>query len=188
MSVTVATVNYTREDQRREEVPYGSAVYNSIMGFLIREARLLDHRDLKAWSELLAEDLEYKAPVRITRRVQQFDQEFGAMGHFDDDYNSMMVRITRLLTTTNAWSEDPPSRVRRFISNVSVWETDVPDEYEVSSYLFLTRNRAEAKDYKQLSAERNDRLRMTRDGFKLARRSILLDQVVLNMPNFAIFL
>lgn len=188
MSVTVATVTYTREDERRGEVLYGSAVYNSIMGFLIREARLLDHRDIKAWGDLLAEDLEYKAPVRITRRVQKFSEEFGTMGHFDDDYTSMMLRITRLTTTTNAWSEDPASRVRRFISNVTVWETDAPDEYEVSSYLFLTRNRAEAKDYKKLSAERNDRLRMTKDGFKLARRSILLDQVVLGMPNFAIFL
>ena len=188
MSVTVASINYTREDQRRDEVPYGSAIYNSVMSFLIREARLLDHRDIKAWGDLLAEDLEYKAPVRITRRVQKFDQEFGTLGHFDDDYNSMMVRIKRLVTTSNAWSEDPASRVRRFVSNVTVWETDTPNEYEVSSYLFLTRNRAEAKDYKQLSAERNDRLRLTKDGFKLARRSIMLDQVVLGMPNFAIFL
>jgi 3-phenylpropionate/cinnamic acid dioxygenase small subunit len=188
MSVTIATETYTREDSRREEVPYGSPVHNSIMGFLIKEARLLDHRDLVAWGQSLAEDLEYKAPVRITRRVQQFDHEFGTMGHFDDDYNSMMVRITRLTTTSNAWSEDPASRVRRFVTNVAVWETDVADEYEVLSYLLLTRNRAEAKDYKQLSAERYDRLRMTKDGFKLARRSILVDQVVLGMPNFAIFL
>ena len=188
MSVTVATVNFTREDQRRAEIPYGSPVYNSIMTFLIKEARLLEQRDLKEWGEMLAEDLEYKAPVRITRRVQKFDEEFGTIGHFDDDYNSMMVRITRLTTTTNAWSEDPASRVRRFITNVSIWETDVPDEYEVSSYLLLTRNRAEAKDYKQLSAERNDRLRMTKDGFRIAKRSILIDQVVLGMPNLAIFL
>ncbi len=188
MSVTIATAHYTREDQRRDEVAYGSPVHNAITGWLIREARLLDHRDIRAWGELLAEDLEYKAPVRITRRVQQFDQEFGTMGHFDDDYTSIQVRITRLLTTTNAWSEDPASRVRRFVSNVMVWETDAPDEYEVSSYLLLTRNRAEADSYKQLSAERNDRLRMTGAGFRLARRSILLDQVVLGMPNFAIFL
>lgn len=188
MSVTTATANYTRENLRRDEVPYGSPVHNNVMGFLIREARLLDHRDLKSWSEILAEDLEYKAPVRLTRRVQQFDEEFGTMGHFDDDYNSVMVRITRLTTTSNAWSEDPASRVRRFVSNVSVWTTDTPDEYEVSSYLLLTRNRAEAKDYKLLSAERNDRLRMTKTGFKLSKRSILIDQVVLGMPNFAIFL
>ncbi|MBK7283809.1 MAG: hypothetical protein IPI83_04905 [Sphingomonadales bacterium] len=78
--------------------------------------------------------------------------------------------------------------MRRFVTNVSIWETDVADEYEVSSYLLLTRNRAEAKDYKQLSAERNDRLRMTKDGFRIAKRSILIDQVVLGMPNLAIFL
>jgi len=188
MSLTVATQNLTREDARREEVPYGSPVYNSIMGFLIREARLLDHRNFEEWGALLAEDLVYKAPVRITRRVKDFDNEFGTIGHFDDDYNSMMVRLTRLITTSNAWSEDPASRTRRFISNVAVWETETPDEYEVLNYLFLTRNRAEAKDYKQLSAERYDRLRMTKDGFQLARRSILVDQVVLGMPNFAIFL
>ncbi|MBK7283808.1 MAG: hypothetical protein IPI83_04900 [Sphingomonadales bacterium] len=94
MSVTVATVNFTREDQRRAEILYGSPVYNSIMTFLIKEARLLDQRDLKEWGEMLAEDLEYKAPVRVTRRVQQFDEEFGTIGHFDDDHNSMMVRIT----------------------------------------------------------------------------------------------
>jgi 3-phenylpropionate/cinnamic acid dioxygenase small subunit len=188
MSVTTASVTYTREDQRRAEVPYGSPVHNSIMGFLIKEARLLDHRELIEWGKLLADDLEYKAPVRVTRRVQMWDQEFGTMGHFDDDHGSMMTRIARLTTTTNAWSEDPASRVRRFITNVSVWETDLPDEYEVSSYLLLTRNRAEAKDYKQLSAERNDRLRMTNDGFRIARRSIMIDQVVLGMPNFAIFL
>lgn len=188
MSVTVATINYTREDQRRAEIPYGAPVYNGVMTFLIKEARLLDQRHLQEWGKLLAEDLVYKAPVRITRRVQQFDQEFGTMGHFDDDYNSMMTRIVRLTTTNNAWSEDPASRVRRFVTNVSIWETDVADEYEVSSYLLLTRNRAEAKDYKQLSAERVDRLRMTKEGFKLAKRSILVDQVVLGMPNFAIFL
>jgi len=188
MSLTVDTQTLTREGERREEVPYGSPVYNSIVGFLIKEARLLDHRQFKEWGDILAEDLEYKAPVRITRRVQGFDDEFGTIGHFDDDYNSMMVRLTRLTTTNNAWSEDPASRTRRFVTNVSIWETENPDEYEVLNYLFLTRNRAEAKDYKQLSAERYDRLRMTANGFQLARRSILVDQVVLGMPNFAIFL
>jgi 3-phenylpropionate/cinnamic acid dioxygenase small subunit len=188
MSVTTASVTYSRADHRRAQIAYGEPIYNQVMTFLINEARLLDHRELKAWGELLAEDIAYKAPVRMTRRVGQFDEEFGTMGHFDDDYASLMTRIKRLVETKNAWSEDPASRVRRFVSNVSVWETDQPNEYEVSSYLFLTRNRAEARDYKQLSAERDDRLRWTGSGFLLAKRSILVDQVVLGMPNFAIFL
>lgn len=170
------------------EIPYGSAVHDQITGWLIREARLLDHRLLDEWATYLAEDLVYKAPVRLTRRVQGFSSEFGETGHFDDDYGSMTARVKRLTGTKSAWSEDPASRTRRFISNISVWETDTPDEYEVSSYLLLTRNRADARDYKQLSAERNDRLRWNGERFLLARRTILLDQVVLGMPNLAIFL
>jgi hypothetical protein len=69
-----------------------------------------------------------------------------------------------------------------------VYETDTPDEYEVVSYLLLTRNRADARDYKHLSAERYDRLRWVGDRFLLTNRKVLLDQVVLGMPNLAIFL
>lgn len=170
------------------EVEYGSTIHNQVTGWLIREARLLDHRQLDVWATYLAEDLVYKAPVRLTRRVQDFDHEFGTTGHFDDDYLSMMSRINRLTGTKSAWSEDPASRTRRFVTNVSVWETDTPDEYKVSSYLLLTRNRADARDYRQLSAERNDRLRWNGERFLLARRTILIDQVVLGMPNLAIFL
>ena len=170
------------------EIPYGSPVHDRITSWLIREARLLDHRHLDEWTECLAADLVYTAPVRETRRVQQYDAEFGAIGHFDDDHASMLARVKRLTATKSAWSEDPASRTRRFVTNVSAWETDRPDEYEVSSYLLLMRNRADARDYKQLSAERNDLLRWNGERFLLARRTILLDQVVLGMPNFAIFL
>ncbi|MBB3983087.1 3-phenylpropionate/cinnamic acid dioxygenase small subunit [Sphingobium fontiphilum] len=170
------------------EVDYGSPIHDRITGWYIREARLLDHRLLDEWQTYLAEDLVYKAPVRLTRRVQGFDTEFGAIGHFDDDHASMTARVKRLTGTKSAWSEDPASRTRRFVTNISIWETDIPDEYKVSSYLLLTRNRADAKDYKQLSAERNDRLRWNGERFLLSRRTILLDQVVLGMPNLAIFL
>lgn len=170
------------------EVPYGSEVYNQIMGWMIREARLLDHRLLAEWQTYLAEDLIYKVPVRLTRRVQSFDTEFSEVGHMDDDYGSMTARVERLTSTKSAWSEDPASRVRRFVTNVSVWETDIPGEYKVSSYLLLTRNRADARDYKQLSAERNDRLRWNGERYMLVHRTVLVDQVVLGMPNLAIFL
>ncbi|MFX8891419.1 aromatic-ring-hydroxylating dioxygenase subunit beta, partial [Acinetobacter baumannii] len=78
------------------EVPYGSEVYNQIMGWMIREARLLDHRLLAEWQTYLAEDLIYKVPVRLTRRVQSFDTEISEVGHMDDDYESMTARVQRL--------------------------------------------------------------------------------------------
>ncbi len=186
MSITKPTPS--RAGPNAVEVMYGSPVYSQVMQFLNKEARLLDHRELRAWSSMLATDLVYTAPVRSTRRVEGFHEEFGSIGHFDDDYNSIMSRIDRLVGTASAWSEDPPSRTRRFVTNVTVHETETPDEYAISSYLLLTRNRADAKDYKQLSAERLDRLRWTGGRFLLFRREILVDQVVLGMPNLAVFL
>ena len=183
----MSTIEKTAKSERAEVI-FGFPIYNQVAAFLIREAHLLDHRLLNDWAKTLAEDLVYFVPVRVTRRVQDFNHEFAITGHFDDDYASMLVRVDRLVNTTSAWSEDPASRVRRFVSNIMVYETDTPDEYEVVSYLLLTRNRADARDYKHLSAERHDRLRWVGDRFLLTNRKVLLDQVVLGMPNLAIFL
>jgi 3-phenylpropionate/cinnamic acid dioxygenase small subunit len=95
----------------------------------------------------------------------------------------MMGRLGRL-KTKSAWAEDPPSRTRRFITNVLVWKTDKADELEATSYLLLARSRYEYDQYQFLSAERNDRLRRVEGGgFKLARREIVVDQW-----NLAVFL
>jgi len=39
-----------------------------------------------------------------------------------------------------------------------------------------------------LTAERHDLVRRIGNGFKLARRDILIDRAVLGMPNLAVFL
>ena len=88
----------------------------------------------------------------------------------------------------SAWAEDPPSRTRRLVTNVLVEETDKPQEYSVRSYLLVTRSRFNFDEYDLISAERRDILRADGEGFKLAKREILLDQAVLGTPNLAIFL
>jgi 3-phenylpropionate/cinnamic acid dioxygenase small subunit len=176
-------------DESEPQIALSSDLHHAICQFLNREALLLDHRNFKLWAELLAEDLRYVAPVRITRNLVDAGRQFStSTGHFDDDYASIKARVGRLLETKSAWSEDPASRTRRFITNVTVYDTDLPNEFDVISYLLVTRNRAEADTYKLLSAERHDRLRRDKNSFKLVKREILLDQAVLGMPNFAIFL
>lgn len=176
-------------DESEPQIALSSDLHHEICQFLNREALLLDHRKFKPWTELLAEDLRYTAPVRITRNLVNADQQFSTTtGHFDEDYASIKARVGRLLETKSAWAEDPASRTRRFITNVTVYQTDRDDEFDVISYLLVTRNRADADSYKFLSAERRDRLRRDHRSFKLVRREILVDQAVLGMPNFAIFL
>lgn len=170
-------------------VHMGSAVYNEIFEFLIDEAALLDEQRVSDWANLLAEDLAYTAPLRQTRAgAGRHHNVIRSMGHFDDDYLSIMGRIGRL-GTKSAWAEDPPSRTRRLVTNVRIWETDRPGEYDVVSSLLLSRSRYEESDLQILTAERRDCLRrVAAGGFKLARREILVDQSVLGMQNLAIFL
>jgi hypothetical protein len=52
----------------------------------------------------------------------------------------------------------------------------------------LFRNRGDVHPGSLVSAGREDLLRNTADGWKLARRTILVDESVMRMQNLAIFL
>jgi 3-phenylpropionate/cinnamic acid dioxygenase small subunit len=170
-----------------DEVLYGSPVYNEIMSFLIKEAYLLDHDRFDDWVELLAEDLRYTAPVRRTVWRRQGLGYDDTVGHFDDDYASIKMRVLRLAGDT-AWAEDPPSRVRRNVGNAMIYETTKPGEYAVMSNLVALRNRWDSDTFDIISCGREDLLRRDGTSFKLARRRILVDQALLGTPNLAIFL
>jgi 3-phenylpropionate/cinnamic acid dioxygenase small subunit len=172
-----------------KRVATGSQLYNQILEFLYDEAALLDQLKYHDWMTLLAEDLSYTAPLRITRQGRERDKTvIRTTQHYDEDYTSIKGRVERL-DTKSAWAEDPPSRTRRFVTNARVWETATPNEFEVESYLLLTRSRYEHSQLAELSCVRHDLLRADAGGgFKLARREIILDQAVVGMPNIALFL
>ena len=171
----------------RVRVPVGSPVYNRILETLYDEAAALDERRFDDWVAMLAKDLIYTAPVRLTRTGPNRDRDvMRTMMHFDETYSSILMRTGRL--SKSAWAEDPPSRTRRFVTNVRVGETDHPDEYEVVSYFFLTRSRGETDFVEQSTSERRDVWRLVEGDFKLSRREIILDQSTLSMSNLAVFI
>ncbi|WP_079437237.1 aromatic-ring-hydroxylating dioxygenase subunit beta [Zoogloea sp. LCSB751] len=175
--------------QQGEVVAIGSDTYNQVLGFLYREASLLDAISLKEWSALLATDLVYTVPLRQTRPMaQQAASIIRTVQHYHDDYRSIMGRVMRLTGTKSAWAEDPPSRTRRLVTNVQVSTTGVEGELAVVSYLLLTRSRFDSPDLDLISGERRDVLRYVAGELKLARREVILDQAVLGTPNLAIFL
>jgi 3-phenylpropionate/cinnamic acid dioxygenase small subunit len=167
----------------------GSALYNQIVEFLYDEAAILDQRLFGEWIKLLAQDISYTAPLRITRQGAKRGQTvIRTTQHYDDDYTSIKGRLERL-DTKSAWAEDPPSRTRRFVTNVRAWETARQAELEVESYLLLTRSRYEQSELLHLSCVRHDLLRTADSGgFQIARREIIIDQSVVGMPNIALFL
>jgi 3-phenylpropionate/cinnamic acid dioxygenase small subunit len=176
------------EAQMGNPVAIGSDTYNKVLQHYYTEALLLDNIRLQEWGATLAEDLQYMVPVRQTRTVEDIEASYvRSVQHMDDDYGSIMGRIMRL-SGKSAWSENPPSRIRRFVSNVQVFETEKSDEYTSMNYLLITRNRFDDDFFDLIPCQRSDVLRVVDGGFKLARREVLIDQAVLGTPNLSIFL
>jgi phthalate 3,4-dioxygenase beta subunit len=165
---------------------YGDPAHQDAHQFLVEEATLLDAADYAGWLNLLCEDVRYLMPVRVTTaRGAGFDS-LADMGHFDEDMYSLRKRVQRL-ATDHAWTEDPPSRTRHFVTNVRTFRRQ-PAELQVESAVLLFRSRGDTREPSLISAGRTDLLRETGDGLRLARREIKVDESVLRTQNLAVFL
>ena len=171
----------------RQALSSADPVYHSVVDFLYLEAALLDDRDHRAWLDLVADDIHYVVPVRVTSPHSLADSALEDMAHFDEDRYSLEKRVERL-ETEHAWAEDPPSRTRRFVTNVRCWAGDADDEVVVRSNLLVFRSRGDVLGPDLLSGQRTDLLRQTDHGLRLVRREVLLDESVLRTQNLAIFL
>jgi phthalate 3,4-dioxygenase subunit beta len=167
-------------------LPYTDPAHQAAHQFLVEEAALLDAADYSGWLDLLCEDIRYLMPVRVTTaRGAGFDT-LADMGHFDEDMYALRKRVERL-ATDHAWTEDPPSRTRHFITNIRTFPNG-PGELRVESSLLLFRSRGDTREADLVSAGRTDLLRETAAGLRLARREILVDEAVLRTQNLAVFL
>jgi 3-phenylpropionate/cinnamic acid dioxygenase small subunit len=161
------------------------ALWFEVVTWLDREAELLDTGQLEPWLALLTDDIRYTMPIRLTReRGGGSDVDFGAP-HFQEDMGTLRMRVERLKSEF-AWAEDPPSRTRRFVTNVR--PRVVAEGVEVRSYLLLYRSRGDATTAELVSAERRDLLRRTASGLRLRRREVLIDQASLAVRNLAVML
>lgn len=164
-----------------------------ILEFLYREAELLDEGRYQEWLSLTTEDILYQVPVRLTRERPPEGGYGGVserMFHLDEDRTSLEMRVARL-ETGFAWAEEPPSRLRHFVTNVRLGEprsTERGEEVEVRSNLLVFRSRWDQPEYTILSAERRDLLRRENGTWKLARRVVILDQSTLPTHNLSFFL
>jgi 3-phenylpropionate/cinnamic acid dioxygenase small subunit len=158
--------------------------------FLVDEAYLLDAQQYEVWLETLTDDVRYVMPVRVTTaRGSGFDTSPG-MAHFDEDKYSLSQRVARM-GTEHVWAEDPPSRLRHFITNVRTFASDPVEgvaHLVVESAELLFRSRGDVNESALLSCGREDLLRWCDDRWKLARRRIIADESVLRMQNLAVFL
>jgi 3-phenylpropionate/cinnamic acid dioxygenase small subunit len=157
-----------------------------IQRFLAYEAKLLDDNALEQWLDLLSEDVHYFMPVRETiPKGRERPSSEATFALFDDDKSSIRLRTRRILSNV-APTESPPPLTQRLITNILIDPNDNADEYNVRSN-FLVHIERRGRHVSMFIGSREDKLRRTGEGWKIARRRVLLAQTVLPMT-ISIFL
>jgi 3-phenylpropionate/cinnamic acid dioxygenase small subunit len=154
--------------------------------FLYREAELLDERRYEEWLDLLTDDVHYFMPMRRNVPADEPEREFTRAGQdvnwFDEGKDTLTRRVKQIRTGIH-WAEQPPSRICHMSASPA---GAAPAEVGVKSRFLIYRNRVETET-DVLVGKREDRLRRVDGGFKIARRTIVLDQSVLLAKNLTFF-
>ena len=157
--------------------------------FLYMEAELIDERRYTEWVNLMADDIHYHMPIRRNFKFGEWQMEnsdpTSEISWFDEGKRTLEGRVRQINTGVH-WAEEPPSRVRHIISNVQVVDVQ-GDEVQVRSRFFVWSNRLH-DEVNMFVGKRDDILRRDPDtGWKVAKRTILLDQNVLLAKNIVTF-
>jgi ethylbenzene dioxygenase beta subunit len=161
--------------------------YAEVVDFMLYEAELLDDLKERQWlTELVSREIVYQVPVRETvERARGFG--FSATTfHLNENLGSLESRVARG-ETPYAWAEDPPSRVRHFVTNIRVREHGDEDLLDARSNILIYRTRQDQTNPQMLSGERWDVLRREDGRLKLLQRVVYLDLTVIGTHNLSLF-
>lgn len=184
------SVSATIFDEQAHELRLaGAQTHFELSQFYFLEAEFLDDGRFTDWLDMLSDDLHYWAPIRTNRLRRQQALSIsdpGEAAFYDETKESLAWRIRRY-DSGMAWAEDPPSRTRHLISNISARERLSDGLLQVRSAFIVYRNRLHT-EVDLYAGGRNDILRRAgTHGFEVVKRTILFEQNVLLMKNISTF-
>ena len=162
-------------------------LWHELMQFYIREAWILDERRFREWLDLFTEDIFYFMPRRLNIHRHETERELTSVGDlaiFEDDKTYLTMRVERL-ETGMAWGEDPPSRTRHIVGNLVV-EPQPGGEVKAKTAFILYCSHHETEE-NIFAGYRDDVLRPLEGGWKITRRTIVLDANVIMAKNLSVF-
>ncbi len=162
--------------------------------FLYAEAELLDQHRYLEWVELFTDDVHYWVPTRMTRTNRERQHEIAAEDEsaIIDDNKFYLWGRARRYSSGVSWSEEPPSRTRRLITNVRVRRRENSDDLDVTSNFYVYRSRLE-RHQDWFVGERFDVLcpfdpAVSGYPYRISSRKVVLEQTTLLCPSLSIFL
>ena len=170
-----------------KQISVAQDVHFAIEAHYRAEVRLWQTGQYREWlKEMVAEDIHYWMPIYEQRfiRDRRPDSTPDDAAIYNDDYGELNQRVERLYTGT-VWMEDPPSKIRYFVSNTEAFDMG-NGEFDVYSNLLIYRNRRQLETSVHTLA-REDKLRRVDDGFQVFRRKLLVDARVTQDKNLYFF-
>ena len=178
---------------RKAVTPEYLLLVREVEEFYYYEADLLDFRQYSQWLDCLTEDVRYFMPLTRNIKYGEWDREYSKQGQdvawFDEGKITLTQRVRQIETGIH-WAEEPSSRVSHLITNVRVIDARPgvanATEVDVTARYFAYRNRLDTEtDF--IVGKRIDTLRKVDGEWKIANRTILIDQTVLLEKNLTIF-
>jgi 3-phenylpropionate/cinnamic acid dioxygenase small subunit len=151
-------------------------LFVDIQRFLFREAALLDRRDYAAWLSLTTDDVQYRVTAAVARDAGATAVDYAII---DENQTGLKSRIDQISNPRLTRAENPPSMTRRFISNIEAYHAETQSEFSVVSYLLAYRSRPSAPEGGFYVAVRHDILRRSNTDWRLAKRNVQLDHIML---------
>jgi 3-phenylpropionate/cinnamic acid dioxygenase small subunit len=154
---------------------------DQVENFIYHEAALMDDRRYEDWVDLMADDIHYFMPIRKNVKFGEWDTEnsdpASEISWFDEGKGVLEGRVRQLMTGVH-WAEEPVSRIRHIISNIRV--TDVQGDLITATDNFFVWHNRLLEEVNLFAGTRTNVLRRDPEtGFKVVKRTILLDQNVL---------
>lgn len=152
---------------------------NIVQQFVYHEVGLLEAGEYDEWLTLFSEDARYWMPTRETRtRREDGVRSTNEMLVYDDDKKFMRTRVERMKSDM-AHAEQPPSRLRYFVTNVRAKVADTTEsELFVQCNLMVYQTRMERMETSYVG-KREDRMTLQDGTLRIVERKIILDHTML---------
>ena len=156
------------------------ALRDTCRRMLEKEARLLDQDRLDDWLGLYTAECLYWVPA--TPHGGDPRREIAVCF---DDRRRLEDRIYRL-NNDFAWSQRPRSRTARLISNVTVYQTDVANEFMVRSTFYTSE--FQAGDWRKYTGWYGHRIREQGSDWEVLVKQVNLIDCDQNLRNLSVIL
>jgi 3-phenylpropionate/cinnamic acid dioxygenase small subunit len=165
--------------------PIDQETHFRISQWLTAETALLDGRRFTDWLALLAEDFMYRIPVPVTRDNPELSPWADGAYLVEESRESLETLWAKRYEAEffeYAWGENPPQRIRRFVTNVHITPGAADGEYLVNANVLLSFAR-QSDPIIYTPAARVDVIRDEGGELRLASRSVHLDQTIVTLTH-----